>query len=297
MPHRIIKALLLSAACAFLASCKDTIEIDLPAGEEYIVISGRIADENLSQPIRITRSFSMASTGRPQAVRGARVKVTDSEGHTYNYMEDNDGVYRAAPNFKGMTGIEYTLEVAVDTDGDNIDEIFTASDIMCEPARIERIKFEKYRFLSKDLIMIVVWAQLPENSNNAGYCFNVTIGNPDDLESYSDMALFKDDFLDKRTIDSLAMFYVDPNDKNNKYKFDVGNMVEVKVLSPSKQYYEFLRESKENISSDIPIYGGPPANSSTNIRQRGGTPTPVTGFFAACPYDWSYLPIWESTLE
>lgn len=285
--------ILLLAACMALASCKDTIEVDFRDGKEYIVIGGRITNENSDHPIRITRSTPITSTESPPTVTNATVTVTDSKGGVYYYHHYSHGKYESMDFYSGEPGVTYNLEVTVDLDGDGIDETFTASDVMRAGADVERIKLEKYTLLSKELILVVMWGQLPERKkdDDPGYCFNIISGPYDDYNPYSDMMLMKDELTGSWLLDSLPTFTIDPDDKEYGGKFAPGSLVEFKLLSPSSDYYEFLRASKENMTSNIPIYGGPPANSSTNIRQTGGTRTPVAGFFAACPESKVYTVI------
>lgn len=280
---RISFPILLAATC-IMASCKDTIEVDFREGKEYIVIGGRITNENFYHPITITRSTHITSTEAPQTVTNARVKVTDSNGNVYNYQHYAQGEYESLTYYEGEPGVTYNMEVKVDLDNDGIYEIFTASDIMRSNAEVDRIKLEPYKLLSKELTMVLIWGRLPETKreNDPGYCFNIIVGSLDDYKPYSDMMLMNEELNDNLMLDSLPTFSIDLNNKEYEDKFEAGNLVEFKILSPSEQYYDFLRASKENTTSNIPVYGGPPANSSTNIRQTGGTKTPVTGFFAAC---------------
>lgn len=290
---RISSPILLLAACVAMISCKDTIDVDFREGKEYIVIGGRITNENSDHPIRITRSTPITSTESPQTVTNAHVIVRSSNGGVYYYQHYAQGKYESMTYYEGEPGVTYNMEVIVDLDGDGVYETFTASDIMRPGADVERIKLEKYNLLSKELVMVLMWGRLPEmkRDDDTGYCFSLIVGSFDDYKPYSDMMLMKDELTGSWLLDSLPTFSVDPNDKEYGDKFKPGNLVEFKILSPSKQYYEFLRASKENMTSNIPVYGGPPANSSTNIRQTGGTRTPVTGFFAACPESKLYTVI------
>lgn len=174
------------------------------------------------------------------------------------------------------------MEITVDADGDGIPETFTASDTMGEGVAINRMKLQKYNFLTQKLIQVLFWGKFPDDDNNSGYCIELMITGVGDRTRYTDIMILQDDVFSKKIFDSIPFFFINPTDENNKYQLQVGNTITAKILSLGEEYHKFLVQTKENMSSDIPIYGSPPANSPTNIRQTGGTQMPLAGFFAAC---------------
>ena len=69
-----------------MASCIDPFEPETVDFNSAIVIEATITDENKKQEILLSRTFALDTTGI-YGERGAEVKVTDTNGTAYNFME------------------------------------------------------------------------------------------------------------------------------------------------------------------------------------------------------------------
>ncbi|MCH4822283.1 DUF4249 domain-containing protein [Gramella lutea] len=107
MPVKVMIGLI---SMLFLNSCVDEIELDSQNFESYLVIEGIITDQEEFQEIKLTRSYDLEDN-EPSVVGNASVEVNSSNGATFRFERNSDGVYISETPFSAQPGIEYVLEI------------------------------------------------------------------------------------------------------------------------------------------------------------------------------------------
>src|SRR5690349_20885331 len=112
--------IILSALVVLLASCEETVKLDLDQTPAKVVIDGLITNQPGRQYIKITKSAPFYSSGKTPRVTTATVTVTDDLGieyiftHNPNNHPDSAGIYIPSAPFAGEIGRTYTLHAEVE---------------------------------------------------------------------------------------------------------------------------------------------------------------------------------------
>lgn len=147
----LIKNNLLSVlfAIVFFSSCEKIIDLKLDNAEPVIVIDAGISDQNESQVVKISKTYSFTEPNKFNGVSGAKVVLTRPNGSTVNYSEISPGVYTTV-KMRGVSGTKYTLDVTFEG------KTYTASSTM--PARVvlDSLTFKQFNLFSKTNTYIAV---------------------------------------------------------------------------------------------------------------------------------------------
>ncbi len=111
-PLARLKALVLFLLLALLfAACRDIYEPELSVHQRFTVVEGLITDEEGPHRIRLSRSNVFGDQTNPEAMRDARVLLTNSHNDTIPLQEASPGEYFTPQNFKGVPGETYVLNI------------------------------------------------------------------------------------------------------------------------------------------------------------------------------------------
>ncbi|MCZ4407533.1 DUF4249 domain-containing protein [Cryomorphaceae bacterium 1068] len=100
------------AATAILSSCQDVVELDLPEGDEFLVVEGWITNENRPHDVILTTTAAYFDEADPAPVSGANVFIRDNEGMETLLTETSPGVYTYPDS--GTVGKAYQLEIVLE---------------------------------------------------------------------------------------------------------------------------------------------------------------------------------------
>jgi hypothetical protein len=96
-------------------ACREVYDPDITATQKTLVVEGIITDQPGSYTVRLNGALPYDTTNIYtiiNPVKKAKVYVTDDKGHMYDFAESDPGYYVSnASDFKGITGIPYTLHV------------------------------------------------------------------------------------------------------------------------------------------------------------------------------------------
>lgn len=178
------KIILYIAAIILFATCEDVIEVDLNEAEPRLVIDasinwlrGTIGNE---QSIRLSLTAPFFDDVIPPA-NGATVTITDTNGNTFNFIEeDNTGVYRTS-NFIPEIDETYILTVIYNN------EIYTATETLKSVVPIEEIEQkDDGGFLGEDIELKAFYTDPPNIENFYFFEFIDPVSVVPTLEVYDD---------------------------------------------------------------------------------------------------------------
>jgi len=263
----------------FLSACTERISIRTEDAAERLIIYGYITTETKSHAIRITRSTGYFATTRPPAISRATVTLSDGE-NTFLLTEDPDepGTYLTETNVYGVEGKTYSLYVAVDFDGDGIDEEYEAVSYLPFAAEIDEVGLRPAEYFD-DRIEVLFTGRLPDNEENflSIYLYRNDVWITDSLVNFS---IIDDEYIDKKELENVPCYYMDQEKEN--FVLKNGDKVTLQVNSITEEYARFLEDAQSELHGSNPLFGGPPANIPSNVKARDNrNQTPISGFFSA----------------
>ncbi len=160
--HKIIQyyfsfvALLLMGS---LSSCEEVVDTNLSKADPVIVIDGSISDQSEVQTVKVSKTVAFDQPNTFNGVKGAKVTVYTSNNQTFTFTAASDGVYRS-PRFRGLAGVNYTLEVI--SDG----KTYKASSVMPAAVKPDSITFKKLTILGSSRVYPAIYYQDPPRIQN-----------------------------------------------------------------------------------------------------------------------------------
>ncbi len=274
-----------------LWGCEDVIYPALPEAEPVLIIDAWLNNKPDTQIIKIKQSLPYFESQELPGIRGAEVRVTDSNGKTYVFVESElgKGDYYWDPisegELFGEAGLSYTLAVTI---GDEVYHSFTA---MNDVPAIDSINFrfepgndffpDSYfaAFYADDLIGPgdTYWIRAYKNGT--------FLNKPGEINLAYDAGFSAGSLVDGITFiqpirDGINPFDVDDNEDFIS-PYSPGDSVYVEIHSISNKAYVFLTELI--IQTDRPggfaeLFAQPLSNVPTNIEPVSSASKAV-GFF------------------
>lgn len=96
------------------SSCEDPIEIDIPDGQERLVVEGWITDQPGPYQIQLSLTNNFNDVAPSPRVSNAQVWVEASDGNSYDFIEQASGVYWSTGKFIGKQGVGYTCFITLE---------------------------------------------------------------------------------------------------------------------------------------------------------------------------------------
>lgn len=273
-----------------LFSCTEDTTIDTTVSEPIPVIYGTITDRLSHQEIQVSRSCAYFEKEENKKISEADVTVEeDSIGikNVYTFSFDSvAGVYKSDLLMAGRPGRTYKLSVSMDFNEDSVAERYEAQSIMPEKLYLDSITITKISMGGHMFYSININAQDPAGIDNyyfSRYSVDDTLYN-----KISKYIYFDDTSLDGMYVGNLAIanFYdiSEREDMNDDDAYDMvflfpGERFNLEVSNITKGYSYFIEDCQSQKDGSNPLFGGPPANISTNISNG------AAGYFAAFSID------------
>ncbi len=269
----------------FAASCTERIDIETDDASPQLVIYGYITTDTVQHSIRITRSAGYFTTDSPEGVSHATVTISDSDGKVIPLAENDTvpGLYQTAADVYGEQGKTYTLNVLLDSDGDQVSEHYQSSAYLTHINYIDSVGLQASTIF-KNTVEVLLYAQdePEENFYSIFVAINDSVVNP----TINKFFVMDDEFINGMYIDGVACYYLDqdPDEEDTNEILHIGDKVTLNINAISKEYATFISNVRSELRGFNPIFGGPPANVETNIRCIDPQDAiAVSGFFTAYP--------------
>jgi len=203
-------------------SCEDVIDLNLNTSDPRLVIDASInwikGTTGNEQQIKLTLTAPYFDETVSPA-NGAQIIITDSDGNTYNFLEENNsGIYKNF-NFLPEINKEYTLQIIYDN------ETYTATETLKSVAPIEYVEQKLNGGFSGEETELKAYYTDPENEEN--YYFFEFIS---DIVLIPSLEVYKDEFTNGNQIFG---YYTEEDLKS-------GDLVTIRNYGISKRFYEFM---------------------------------------------------------
>ncbi|MEM9648618.1 MAG: DUF4249 domain-containing protein [Bacteroidota bacterium] len=223
-----------------VTSCTDVVEVDVPEAPSRLTIEASLDWEKgttgNNQTILLSTSTPFYDNLSPAPVTGAVVSVTNNDsGAVFNFQDQNDGRYTTNA-FIPILGNSYTLNVNYNG------ERYTGTETLFSVTDISSITQSREDGEDDEVLEVNVSFEDPEGVEN--YYFLRFQSRNDRLPELFDI---KDEFIDGNE----ATFYyekIEDEDDNIK-EFEPGDIVDIKLLGISEDYYNYMQLLIEQFES------------------------------------------------
>jgi len=251
-------------------ACTEKIDIKLDSTYTRLVVEGAITTDTTAHKILLTTTTDYYYGQTAPVVAGALVTVSDGS-QTDTLVEAAPGQYQTRPDYFGVRGNTYTLQISLPT-AINKQTDYSASSILHPVADIDSIGVTFHpEWGRKGFWEVNLYATDPGGVENF-YLFNLYRNGKLFSDSIFKKVISDDKFFDGNYTNGIGIFFLDHAQPYQQLA--VGDTITLEMSGITEPYYYFVSEV-QIAGFNIPFFTGPPANVSSNI-----TPEAV-GFFTA----------------
>lgn len=277
-----MKSLFIYILLITFISCKEDYQTELENGVSRLVIIGQICDTLSRNEIKISRTIPYyADKVINNGLSGAFVEIETSEGETIFYEEDptEKGLYNAQNAFSGKIGIQYTLKVYIDFDGDGYTETYSATSKMPPHLQLDSISFKQEKILNyhiyplklngadfveyKYLLINYLLNGIPVTLNlNEWLTFDSKlIGRKNDL----DVIILVGETMTNILVDKVDEAKCSDDEPKRPIIVTSGDSITAIISQIDYIYFNYIEQCKASTKSNNPILGGNNGNMISNI--------------------------------
>ncbi|GAB2800030.1 hypothetical protein GCM10027275_52530 [Rhabdobacter roseus] len=267
-----------------LTGCEDVIDLTTETGPSQLVVDGWLTNEPGPQSIRLSLSGAYFASGPAQPALGAEVEVVDDLSHRFVFTDkDNNGLYEWVPDEEdtlGHVGRTYTLTIRYQG------ETYRATTAINRVPPIDSLVYqvESLPFTPpngpKDGFLAEFYAR---DFVGAGDCYWIKSFSGRQLRSSSpgDITVaFDGSFSPGSQADGILFILPIRQSINVNELFSAGDTVGVELHSITLEAFYFLQQVRQEATNGG-IFGTPPNNIVSNIRNTRPTGPLALGYFGA----------------
>ncbi|MGB6268598.1 MAG: DUF4249 domain-containing protein [Olleya sp.] len=269
----IIKNLIYVFTTILLLNCEDVIDLKVPTSDPKLVIEASLnwfdGTDGSEQEIKLTLSAPFFDSDVPPA-NNAIVIVEDTNGNSFNFIEEsNSGIYKTT-SFIPEINQEYTLNINYNG------ETYLGTEIMTSVTPIDYIEQNNEGGFSGEDIELKAYYTDPENIKN--YYFYEFIS---DIPEYPILEVYDDEFTDGNQI---FAFYTEED-------LQADDEVIINNYGVTEQFYQFMFLLLQQTADDG---GGPFETQPATVRGNCVNITnpdnfPLGYFRASQAYQFTYI--------
>ncbi|WP_196886644.1 DUF4249 domain-containing protein [Aureivirga sp. CE67] len=256
---KLIYIFLSIISVTFLA-CEEVVELDLPVSPPVLVIDAALDWEAGTsgeiQTIKLTTTAPYYDESVPNA-DGAIVTVNDESGNTFEFIEEPGTGNYICTNFLPKYNEKYTLHITYK------DEDYIAEETLAPTVPIDKVEQVDDAGFLQDELGLKIYFTDPGDKDYFYYLESKTSAKP-----LKDISVFDNDFSKGNQLDVSVSFE----------DSEIGDVLEVKLLNISKQYYDFMNLLLEQADNGNPFAGNPAGVNGNCYNQTNPENRPL-GYF------------------
>ena len=255
-----MKTRILAFISAFVIwSCDEPYTIDTDQQESQIIVEALLTNELKQHFVKISETTGFYSSGQTPRVSEATVLVTDDQGNSFTYVEDQEdpGRYLSEIPFQGEVGVTYTLMIIING------QTISSSETMMRVTTIDSLTYnideEEKKYLEDHGIdrgryyEVLLYTKEPQDTQDY-YLFkfyrNGEILNYDGEDIY-----YADDEVIQENIDGIVF--------NDWYSKD--EVAGIEMYSLSRNAFLFYSDLEITLNNDGGLFSPLPTNPRTNL--------------------------------
>ncbi len=255
-----IKYIFLALMITAISACEDVVELDLPTSPPVLVIDAAInweaGTDGANQVIRLTTTAPYYDTEVPNA-EGAIVKVKDTSGNTFDFIEDLGTGNYICTNFLAKLNEKYNLYISYK------EEEYIAEETLHPTVPIDKVEQVENTGFLQDQLGIRVYFTDPGDKDY--FYFLETSSNIEPLKSLN---VFDNSFVKGNELDIDITFE----------DIEIGDTIDFKLFNISKQYHDFMNLLLEQTGGGGPFSGSPAGVNGNCYNQTNPEKRPL-GYF------------------
>jgi len=251
-------------------SCTERIEIDPGEGYTRLMVEGSFCTDKKIQTVLLSTTAGYFSNKPIPAVTKATVTISDGNV-TYKLSEISPGRYQTDTRISGISGHFYTLRIKLATPIGGFSE-YSATSKISPPVVLDSIQLKFNPSWSEKGI----WEVKGYFLDSAGpdyYRFLMFKNGIAITDTLSDWYVTDDQFFNGKYLMGSTLAWLQQDKANESLK--KGDTVTAEIHVIEKEFADFIRSARSNMSGSNPLFSGPPANVKGNINNG------AIGFFAA----------------
>lgn len=258
------------------AACERVVDVELPQGERYLVVEGRIekvqGQSAVVQRVKLTTTDAYFSDSAPPPALGATVRVTDDAGGslTFTPSATEPGVYESAA-FAAELQRRYTVQI--DWEGDR----YEGSDVLHAVSPIDSLYFlERNTPVGpREGLRATIDTFDPPGERNY-YLWDQLVDGvrliaPD--SSFRIRVIANDDLVEGQPVREYQPYSGMP--------VNAGQLVTVRQIALSETAYRYYLALSDQVSNDGSPFSVAPASVRGNVANRTRPAHRALGYFMA----------------
>ncbi len=268
MKHTILAVCLLFPFWFF--SCTEPIDVDMKENNARLVVEGSLNTEAKAHTVILSVTSGYLSGQKQVMAKGAVVKLMDGT-QTYLLKESPSGKYKTTPQFRGVVGKRYTLQIrlkeALDGHAD-----YEAFSTITDPVQLDSIHLGYYSDFSEEG-MWEVRGYFEDPPGPDYYRFMVYRNSELVSDAITDWFVTDDRFFNGRYIFGWSVAFLHQHRRSEALA--PGDRVTIQMDRISREYALFIQGIQSVNQESWPLFSGPPANVKGNVSNG------AIGFFEA----------------
>lgn len=258
-------SLILGFLVLFLSSCTEIIDMEFTTDYERVVVDATIMNQDTLQYINLSKINLDNSDSIVSPISGADVIINDgTKDIIFTESALRKGLYLSPNDFIGEAGKTYDLKIS-NTKVKGVDgtDVYLASSTMAAAIKMDSVTSDyiyKPQF-GQIGFNLQCWAQEPSERNY--YLFKAWRNGviiTDTLYEFnqSDDAFYNGTYLSGIECQFLSDYKAD--------EFVVsGDSLSLEIDNIDEGYYDYLNSAQDEDRGSNPLFGGPPANVTSNV--------------------------------
>jgi len=259
-----VKAIIiLTVFTIFLWNCSERIDVEVDSSYTRLVVEGYVTNDTAAHWVRLTTTSEYFHNQAAPAVSGALITIDDGEQiHALSESDTTPGVYYTSPDFYGIPGRNYMLNIRnVDVDKDGVSEEYSSNSTMKQVNPVDSIKLRQFSAFGDMGYEVQVYAW--DSPLKDWYAFKVLRNGKLLTDTLSELWVQNDDFFNGNYTHGITSQFLSLEKPDEI--LEIGDTVTFEINGITEEYYNYVVEAQSQIYPQTPLFSGPPANIRTNI--------------------------------
>lgn len=266
MKTKILNHLLLLTALIGIWSCTEDYDVSLDDSFTRLVIDGSISTDTTAHRIRLSTSTSYFYNELPPVVSGANMLLDDGISQVQMLEKpEGSGLYYSPADYFGVPGRVYQVQIGLQSPVGTSSNYSAISSLPATSFILDSIQLEYQSAFEFWSIKLFAW----DPPTTDFYRLDASINGVLLTDTAYRTAISDDRFFNGNYTNGLSTIWL------RDTEVEPGDTIELIMSAIDQNYFDFLVELSNESGFNNPLFGGPPANISSNLKDGG------LGYFAA----------------
>ena len=256
---------LLTILIGILSACTEIIPMEFATDFERLVVDATILNTDTVQYVKLSKINLDDENTIVSPVEGAIVKINDGS-RDYDFFESKSsrGLYFCKDRLVGEFEKNYVLSISqAGVKGyDGVDN-YTASAIMSRPLQFDSVTYTYVNVPHKHKLGVYLNCWAEESSEVNFYLFKAWKNSVLLTDTLYEYVQIEDEVFNGNYINGIGCQFL--SDRKADEYVNNGDTLTLEIDNIDRAYFEYLISAQKEDRGVNPLFGGPPANVTTNI--------------------------------